>query len=127
MDKLGQKIEKQVKSLQNVFTQQYAQLDNTQDDDANTHLLTHVPSINNLTSEEQSIPTDSLLEPPPESWINPVPPVTPVSAAQFLEIVESVRVAIAEGVYPVRISQGSSGSYFCKNKQGDIVGVFKVD
>ncbi|KAI9207321.1 phosphatidylinositol 3 and 4-kinase-domain-containing protein [Polychytrium aggregatum] len=67
---------------------------------------------------------DSLVD-PPKSWIPVVPPVTPVSATQFLEIVEEVRAAIDEGIYPTRIAQGSSGSYFCRNRQGEIVGVFK--
>lgn len=51
--------------------------------------------------------------------------MTPVTTGQFLEVVDSVRIAISKGIYPVRISQGSSGSYFCKNSQGEIVGVFK--
>lgn len=44
---------------------------------------------------------------------------------EFEEIVESVRVAIENGVHPKRISQGSSGSYFARNAQGKVVGVFK--
>jgi phosphatidylinositol 4-kinase type 2 len=36
-----------------------------------------------------------------------------------------VETAIAAGVYPERIAQGSSGSYFVKNSEGIIVGVFK--
>ncbi|KAI9095117.1 phosphatidylinositol 3 and 4-kinase-domain-containing protein [Phlyctochytrium arcticum] len=67
---------------------------------------------------------DSLVN-PPEDFENPVPPVTPLSAQQFLAIVDEVRAAIDEGIYPTLISQGSSGSYFCKNRQGQIVGVFK--
>lgn len=43
----------------------------------------------------------------------------------FDDIVESVRVAIELGVHPKRISQGSSGSYFARNSEGKIVGVFK--
>ena len=42
----------------------------------------------------------------------------------FEEIVESVRVAIEMGVHPSMISQGSSGSYFARNSEGVIVGVF---
>ena len=45
--------------------------------------------------------------------------------AGFEEIVESVRVAIEMGVHPSMISQGSSGSYFARNSEGVIVGVFK--
>ncbi|KAI8839902.1 phosphatidylinositol 3 and 4-kinase-domain-containing protein, partial [Chytridium lagenaria] len=49
----------------------------------------------------------------------------PVSATHFMAILEDVRAAIAEGIYPTRIAKGSSGSYFCRNRAGDIVGVFK--
>ncbi|EXJ82524.1 hypothetical protein A1O3_06337 [Capronia epimyces CBS 606.96] len=45
--------------------------------------------------------------------------------AQFDAIVESVRVAMEQGVHPKMISQGSSGSYFARNSQGKVVGVFK--
>lgn len=44
---------------------------------------------------------------------------------RFKEIVESVQVAIESNMQPTRISQGSSGSYFCRNTSGKIVGVFK--
>ncbi|PGH18346.1 hypothetical protein AJ80_04524 [Polytolypa hystricis UAMH7299] len=44
---------------------------------------------------------------------------------QFDEIVDSVRTAIELGVHPKMISQGSSGSYFSRNAQGKVVGVFK--
>ena len=40
-------------------------------------------------------------------------------------IVQSVRDAIADGQQPTRIAQGSSGSYFCRDRTGRIVGVFK--
>ena len=43
----------------------------------------------------------------------------------FEDIVESVRVAIELGTHPKMISQGSSGSYFARNSQGKVVGVFK--
>ena len=33
--------------------------------------------------------------------------------------------AIEAGVYPTRIYQGSSGSYFVKNPEGKTIGVFK--
>lgn len=45
--------------------------------------------------------------------------------AEFEEIVESVRVAIELGMHPKMISQGSSGSYFARNSDGKVVGVFK--
>lgn len=44
---------------------------------------------------------------------------------QFEEIVESVRVAIELGMHPKMIAQGSSGSYFARNTEGKVVGVFK--
>jgi phosphatidylinositol 4-kinase type 2 len=44
---------------------------------------------------------------------------------EFEAIVESVRVAIEHGVHPRMISQGSSGSYFARNAEGKVVGVFK--
>lgn len=44
---------------------------------------------------------------------------------QFDDIVESVRIAIEQGVHPKMISQGSSGSYFARNTEGKVVGVFK--
>lgn len=44
---------------------------------------------------------------------------------QFDDVVESVRVAIELGTHPKMISQGSSGSYFARNTEGKVVGVFK--
>ncbi len=44
---------------------------------------------------------------------------------EFDDVVESVRVAIELGMHPKLISQGSSGSYFCRNTAGKVVGVFK--
>ncbi|KAG9234964.1 phosphatidylinositol 3 and 4-kinase-domain-containing protein [Amylocarpus encephaloides] len=44
---------------------------------------------------------------------------------EFEEIVESVRVAIEQGMHPKMIAQGSSGSYFARNMEGKVVGVFK--
>ncbi|KAL1883811.1 hypothetical protein VTK73DRAFT_8347 [Phialemonium thermophilum] len=44
---------------------------------------------------------------------------------EFDAIVESVRLAIEHGVHPRMISQGSSGSYFARNIEGKVVGVFK--
>lgn len=43
----------------------------------------------------------------------------------FDNVVESVKVAIELGVHPKMISQGSSGSYFARNSEGKVVGVFK--
>ncbi|XP_029171480.1 uncharacterized protein LOC114940876 [Nylanderia fulva] len=44
---------------------------------------------------------------------------------QFTELVWQAECAIDNGVYPERIYQGSSGSYFVKNPAGKIIGVFK--
>lgn len=44
---------------------------------------------------------------------------------EFEDVVESVRVAIELGTHPRMISQGSSGSYFARNSEGKVVGVFK--
>jgi phosphatidylinositol 4-kinase type 2 len=48
-----------------------------------------------------------------------------MSKQQFDDIVESVRVAIEVGTHPKMISKGSSGSYFARNSEGKVVGVFK--
>ena len=48
-----------------------------------------------------------------------------MTKAQFDDVVESVRTAIELGVHPKMISQGSSGSYFARNTDGKVVGVFK--
>ncbi|KAG7485887.1 phosphatidylinositol 4-kinase type 2-alpha [Solea senegalensis] len=44
---------------------------------------------------------------------------------EFREIIRKAERAIQEGIYPERIYQGSSGSYFVKDSQGKIIGVFK--
>lgn len=44
---------------------------------------------------------------------------------QFTEIVRQAEIAIEAGIYPTRIYQGSSGSYFVKNIEGKVIGVFK--
>nr|CAH7728168.1 unnamed protein product [Callosobruchus chinensis] len=43
----------------------------------------------------------------------------------FSELVWQAEVAIDNGIFPERISQGSSGSYFVKNQSGKIIAVFK--
>ncbi|KAJ4300433.1 Phosphatidylinositol 4-kinase LSB6 [Collariella sp. IMI 366227] len=48
-----------------------------------------------------------------------------MSTAEFDVIVDSVRDAIRQGVHPLMISQGSSGSYFARNMDRKVVGVFK--
>lgn len=49
----------------------------------------------------------------------------PLTKQDFNEIVDSVNSAIDANIQPTRIRQGSSGSYFCRNKDGKVVGVFK--
>ncbi|KAF9980807.1 phosphatidyl inositol kinase [Modicella reniformis] len=49
----------------------------------------------------------------------------PMTSERFVTIVDSVQEAIKVGVQPERIAQGSSGSYFCRTKDGRRVGVFK--
>ena len=44
---------------------------------------------------------------------------------EFDDVVESVRTAIELGIHPQMISKGSSGSYFARNTDGKVVGVFK--
>jgi phosphatidylinositol 4-kinase type 2 len=48
-----------------------------------------------------------------------------MTKSEFDEVVESVRIAIEQGIHPKMISQGSSGSYFARNTEGKVVGVFK--
>ena len=43
----------------------------------------------------------------------------------FTETIRQAELAIESGIYPERIYQGSSGSYFVKNVDGKIIGVFK--
>ncbi|XP_055306109.1 phosphatidylinositol 4-kinase type 2-alpha isoform X2 [Sitodiplosis mosellana] len=44
---------------------------------------------------------------------------------QFNELVSQAEMAIEHGIYPERIYQGSSGSYFVKNTAGKKIAVFK--
>ncbi|CAG8646891.1 4476_t:CDS:2, partial [Paraglomus brasilianum] len=77
----------------------------------------------NEDQNEQGSNTDPNWQPPMNTLSSAHGP--PISREEFKSIVESVRSAIREGTYPKRISSGSSGSYFCKNVDGKIVGVFK--
>ncbi|KAI5706231.1 hypothetical protein M8J76_013553 [Diaphorina citri] len=43
----------------------------------------------------------------------------------FTELVRQAEIAIDNGIFPERIYQGSSGSYFVKNPTGKKIGVFK--
>nr|CAD7447244.1 unnamed protein product [Timema bartmani] len=55
----------------------------------------------------------------------PAPPVCISDDPQFSELIRQAEVAIDNGIYPERIYQGSSGSYFVKNPSGKVIGVFK--
>ncbi|KAG2185953.1 hypothetical protein INT43_002391 [Umbelopsis isabellina] len=55
------------------------------------------------------------------TW-NHLPPLTKEG---YMAVIHSVQEAIDQKMYPTRISQGSSGSYFCRDTSGKIVGVFK--
>ncbi|KAF9348613.1 phosphatidyl inositol kinase [Mortierella sp. NVP85] len=62
--------------------------------------------------------------------VKPPPVLTPdhnepMTSERFVTIVDSVKEAIKVGIQPERIAQGSSGSYFCRTKDGRKVGVFK--
>lgn len=48
-----------------------------------------------------------------------------MTRGEFDAVIESVRQAIRQEVHPSMISQGSSGSYFARDPDGKIVGVFK--
>ena len=48
-----------------------------------------------------------------------------MTKADFDVVIESVRTAIELGMHPKMISKGSSGSYFARNTDGKVVGVFK--
>ena len=43
----------------------------------------------------------------------------------FNDLIKEAETAIDAGVYPTRIYQRSSGSYFVKNVEGKTIGVFK--
>ncbi|XP_059844960.1 phosphatidylinositol 4-kinase type 2-beta-like [Hypanus sabinus] len=61
---------------------------------------------------------EQLLSPGPELNHFPDDP-------EFADIILRAEQAIESGVYPQRISQGSSGSYFVKDAKGKTIGVFK--
>ena len=75
------------------------------------------------------VPPDAYREAPahvPQQQQQPPPAErAQLSRAQFDDIVRSVRTAIAKGVDPKLIKQGSSGSYFMRDSDGRIVAVFK--
>jgi hypothetical protein len=49
----------------------------------------------------------------------------PPTSAEFQAVVASVKHAVAEGIQPVRIAKGSSGSYFARDENKVCVAVFK--
>ncbi|VDK68961.1 unnamed protein product, partial [Anisakis simplex] len=44
---------------------------------------------------------------------------------EFARVLTEAETAIRRGIFPERIKQGSSGSYFVKNIKGENIGVFK--
>lgn len=80
-----------------------------------------------LTCVHNEIPSDALYVRPADYASSHVPhqPVTTESSEEFMLIIQSVQAAIDQGIYPLLIAKGSSGSYFCRNEQGVIVGIFK--
>ncbi|EAS34019.1 phosphatidylinositol 4-kinase type II subunit alpha [Coccidioides immitis RS] len=89
--------------------------------------------VKGKTNEEEQLEIHHTVFQAPEG-VRPVtaasleadPPETErMAESEFNDIVESVRVAIELGVHPKMISQGSSGSYFARNSEGKVVGVFK--
>ncbi|KJE96797.1 hypothetical protein CAOG_09035 [Capsaspora owczarzaki ATCC 30864] len=49
----------------------------------------------------------------------------PYDDPEFRALLSEVEDAFHAGIHPQRIAQGSSGSYFVRNRQGKIIGVFK--
>ncbi|RDA83737.1 hypothetical protein CP532_3655 [Ophiocordyceps camponoti-leonardi (nom. inval.)] len=87
-------------------------------------------SKSHLGEEERLEIHHSVFQPP--EGIRPItaeamaePPPLAMTTAEFDAVVESVRTAIRQEIHPSMISQGSSGSYFARNPDGKIVGVFK--
>ncbi|KAF2154278.1 phosphatidylinositol 4-kinase type II subunit alpha [Myriangium duriaei CBS 260.36] len=94
-----------------------------------------IRKVTGKTAEEEHLEIHHSVFQAPD-WIRPATdealsayPDAPVDDAisklEFDDIVESVRIAIEQGVHPKLISQGSSGSYFARTPEGKVVGVFK--
>lgn len=98
-------------------------------EDSIIHDYPSASHINNYSTnphfDDRLLRYDDSLVPLPDSFVNSVAPVTDCSDDKFISIINDVRIAITQGIYPILISQGSSGSYFCRNTKGEIVGVFK--
>lgn len=91
--------------------------------------------VKGKTEEEEQLEIKHSVFQAPE-WLRPASAETMASEVSenqgdrmtkigFDDVVESVKVAIELGVHPKMISQGSSGSYFARNSEGKVVGVFK--
>lgn len=83
-----------------------------------------------LAEEERLEIHHSVFQPP--EGVRPIsaegmaePQAGVMTKAEFEAVVDSVRTAIRQEIHPSMISQGSSGSYFARNPDGKIVGVFK--
>ncbi|TKA82205.1 hypothetical protein B0A49_00132 [Cryomyces minteri] len=95
-----------------------------------------IRKVKGKTEEEEQLEIHHSVFQAPD-WIRPVTAETLASQYdskntgnrmtkdEFDRVVESVRVAIELGTHPKMISQGSSGSYFARNTEGKVVGVFK--
>ncbi|KZF23424.1 hypothetical protein L228DRAFT_209965 [Xylona heveae TC161] len=94
-----------------------------------------IGKVKGKTAEEEQLEIHHSVFQAPE-WIRPTTAETVASEGrddsshrmtklEFDDVVESVKVAIELGIHPKMISQGSSGSYFARNADGKVVGVFK--
>ncbi|KAL1122687.1 hypothetical protein AAG570_003014 [Ranatra chinensis] len=75
-------------------------------------------TIESPRSNSESQPLLARME--PEAQFNCFP-----DDPMFSDLVRQAEIAIDNGIYPERIYQGSSGSYFVKNASGKIIAVFK--
>lgn len=89
--------------------------------------------VKGKTQEEEQLEIKHSVFQPPEG-MRPMSAETAVSEDEqgermtkidFDDVVESVKVAMELGMHPKMITQGSSGSYFARNSDGKVVGVFK--
>ncbi|GAA5967589.1 hypothetical protein JCM11641_005704 [Rhodosporidiobolus odoratus] len=53
------------------------------------------------------------------------PHAPPMNHERFLELVDSVRLAISQNIHPRLNPKGSSGSYFSRSPTGETLGIFK--
>ncbi|EKG14314.1 Phosphatidylinositol 3-/4-kinase catalytic [Macrophomina phaseolina MS6] len=94
-----------------------------------------IKKVRGKTEEDQQLEIHHSVFQPPD-WIRPVtaetlakdydlPHPDRLTKMEFDDIVQGVRTAIELGTHPKLITQGSSGSYFARNPDGKVVGVFK--